>query len=118
MGQENDKTIGEDCKETEKREKAKILIEKTKQYRDLAKTAQEVGRYFEGSAIAWWRHGNEEMVDWSERKGDHLYNITEYYKEEAVKSSNQLYTIIGTSEIHLEARIKLEKRCNGGKTPF
>ena len=43
MDTKNDENIGEDCEEIVKREKAKFLIERTCQYKDLARKAREGG---------------------------------------------------------------------------
>ena len=39
-------------------------------HNDLAKTAKEVGSHLERNPMARWRIGDEDMVEWSERKGD------------------------------------------------
>ena len=56
--------------------------------------ARKVGEHFERSAVAWWCHGNGDVVEWSEWKGDYLYNAVELYEKEAIKSTDQLYELI------------------------
>ena len=55
--------------------------------------------------MTWWRHGDEEMVKWSERKGDQLYNMVELYEREAVKATHQLYELIRSSDVPSELPI-------------
>ena len=38
------------------------------------------------------------MVEWSGRKGDRLYNISEPYEGEVAKASSELHRIIGSSD--------------------
>ena len=35
----------------------------------------------------WWRVGDEDMVVWSERKGEHVFEMDKYYEKEAAKAS-------------------------------
>ena len=52
-----------------KEEKAEFLIERINQYNGSAGTSKEARRYVERCAMTWWRIGDEEMGEWSERKG-------------------------------------------------
>ena len=97
--------IWEDGGEIIKKEKARNLIERIKMYRELALTAREAGAYVGGSAVTWWRHGDEEMVEWSERKGDQLYSIVDFYEREAVKATDQLYELIRSLDVSLDLPI-------------
>ena len=74
-------------------------------YKELALTAREAEAYFGGSAVTWWRHGDEEMVESSERKGDQLYNLLELYERETVKATSQLYEPISSSDVLLNLPI-------------
>ena len=67
MKMENDDGIAEHGGEVIKKERMMNLLERTKMYKELASTAREAGLYFGGSAVPCWRHGDEEMVKWSER---------------------------------------------------
>ena len=49
-------------------------------YKELVLTAKEVGAYFGGSVVTWWRYGDEEMVEWGEKKGDQLFSLVELYE--------------------------------------
>ena len=46
-----------------KREKAKFLIERIYQYKDLATTAKEAEWYVGRSATTWMHNGDEEMME-------------------------------------------------------
>lgn len=43
--------------------------------------------------VTLWHVGHEDMVAWSERKGDHVIDMTECYKKEAAKASKELRRI-------------------------
>ena len=77
---------------------------------------KEPRRYFGRSAILWWCIGYKEMVEWSEWKRDHLYNMAERYEEEAAKASNELHKIIGPSDLmkYHWRRYKLEEHYGVG----
>ena len=38
------------------------------------------------------------MVEWSEKKEDHLYKKAKHYEKEAIKASSELHRIIGSSD--------------------
>ena len=40
--------------------------------------AREVGSYLGRSTVTWWRNGDKDMVEWNERKGDHMIQMAEY----------------------------------------
>ena len=65
----NDGGIGEDGGDDIKKEKTTNLCERITMYTELAYKAREARAYFGGSAVTWWRHGDEEILGWSERKG-------------------------------------------------
>ena len=74
-------------------------------YKELALTTREAKAYFGGSAVTWWRYWGEEMVEWSERQGNQLYNLVELYEREAVKATDQLYELISSSGVPLDLPI-------------
>ena len=84
-------------------------------YKELDVIAREAGGYFERSAMTWWHHGDEEMMEWSERKGDHLYSMVELYEREAVKATDQLYELISSSDVLLD--LSINWRCAVMLTP-
>ena len=86
MKEENSGRIGENCEVIVKRENPKLLIKGICQYNDLDITAKEARRHLKRSAITWWRIENYEMVEWSGRKGDRLYDMSERYKGEATNT--------------------------------
>ena len=36
-----------------------------------------------------WHNGDEDMVEWSERKGYHMFKMAEYYEKETAKASTE-----------------------------
>ena len=60
----------------------------------LVRTPREVGRHFGRSAVALGRGGDEDMVEWNERKGHQMYEMADFYEKEAAKTSNELHNII------------------------
>ena len=65
MENESDERMDE---ENVKGEKAETLIDRICQYKDLARTAKEAGRYVGRSATTWMCNGDEVMEKWSERR--------------------------------------------------
>lgn len=88
MRAENGERKDEICEKVVKMGKVELFIKRINQENDLARTAKESRRYFGKSAVAWWRIGDEEMVEWSKWKGDNLHNMAERYEEVAAKASN------------------------------
>ena len=54
---------------------------------------------------------------WIERKGDHVYNMDDYYEGEAAKASNHFCKSISSSEVSLETPINWRNLVKLG-TPF
>ena len=48
--------------------------------------------------MTWWCVGDEDMTEWSERKGDHIFDMAEYYEKEAAKALSELHRVIGFSD--------------------
>ena len=44
-------------------------------------------------------NGDEDIVEWNERKGDQMYELAEFCKMEAAKASNELYKIIDSLDL-------------------
>ena len=61
---------GENVEMDVKSRKAMRLIKIIKQCRELALTAQDVGEFLGGRAEVSWEHGEEDLREWSKRKGD------------------------------------------------
>lgn len=55
---------------------------------------REVGEHFGRSAVTWWCHGNDDMVERREQKGDFLYNMVVLRERETVKATDQLHKLI------------------------
>ena len=84
--------------ETRRKEKARVLIDRINQHNDLARPAKEVGNHLGRDAVTWWCVGDEDMMEWSERKGDHIFDVAEYYGKEAAKGLSKLHRVIGFSD--------------------
>ena len=74
----------------------KLLLERINQYDDFARTAKEVGNHLGKNAMMWWRIWDEDIVEWSERKGDHIFDMDECYQKEAAKASKEIHMIINS----------------------
>ena len=48
------------------------------------------------SAVTSWRNGDDYMVEWNTIKGDHFFDMAEFYETETTKDSNELHKIIGS----------------------
>ena len=46
--------------------------------------------------MTWWRIGDEDIVECIERKGDHVFDMAEYFEKEVTKASRELHKIIGS----------------------
>ena len=56
-----------------KSKKAMQFIKLIKQYKELAPTARDAGKFFEKRAVTMRERGEQDLSEWSERKGDVLY---------------------------------------------
>ena len=45
-----------------------------------------------------WEHGEEDLVEWKERKGDGLYQMVELFEEEVIKLKRRLQELFETSD--------------------
>ena len=52
-----------------------------------------------------WEDGEEDLVEWNERKGDVLYQMVEFYEEGVVKLKHRLQELIETSDTPLTVNI-------------
>ena len=48
--------------------------------------------------MTWWRIGDEDIVEWSERKGSQIFDMAKYYGKEVAKASRELHTIIDSPD--------------------
>ena len=91
------------------------FLEGINQYNDLVRTVKEVGNHLGRNAVTRLRVGDENMIEWHERKGDHVFEMAEYYEKEAAKASRELYRIIGSSDPMMYSRRRVQKEgalCN------
>lgn len=86
------------CEEVTRKERPEFLIETINRCNNSARMAKEVGGHLARSPLTSWRNGDEDMVEWNERKGDRMYEMAEYYEKEAAKASRKLHTIIVSSD--------------------
>ena len=52
-----------------------------KQCQELALIAYDTGEFLRRRAKVTWEHGQEDLSEWSERKGDDLYQLANYYEK-------------------------------------
>ena len=88
--------------------KAIQIIELMKQYRELALTARDAGKFLGRRAEISWETGNENLVEWSERKGDGMHPMVELYEEGVIKLKRRLHRLIQTSDGLLTLNVKWE----------
>ena len=81
-GEKNNGRKAEFCGEVMSRERAAFLIEKINQCNYLVRMAKGVGGHLARSSVVSWRRGDEDLVKWNERKGDQMYEITDFYEKE------------------------------------
>ena len=68
-----------------KSKKAMHSISLFKQYKELALTTRDAIKYLARRAEITLEHGEEELSGWSERKGDDLYQLINFYEKGAIK---------------------------------
>ena len=56
-----------------KSKKAMHFIKLIKNYKELAPTARDAGKFLARRAVTAWENGEEDLTEWSERKGEDLY---------------------------------------------
>ena len=103
--EESSGRIGKIYKEIGKKKKAKFLVERIFLYKEWVKKVKEAGEHLKKSAIVWWRIGIDEIVKWSERKEDHLF---ENYVREATKASHELHMNIGSLDSAMNRQRRLQ----------
>ena len=65
----NDERKSKFCEEITRKERVEFVIERINQYKDLVRTAKEIGSHLKRSAVTSWHNRVEDMVEWNERKG-------------------------------------------------
>ena len=81
-----------------KSKKAMHLINSIKQYKELASTARGAGKFLGRKAVTTLELGEEDLSEWSERKGDDLYQLANFYEKGVVKFKRLLLELIETSD--------------------
>ena len=63
-----------------KSKKAILLIKLIKQYKELALTARDAGKFLGRRAVTTWDNGEEDLSEWSERRESGLYQLVNLYE--------------------------------------
>ena len=79
-----------------------------KQCRELALTPQDAGEFLRRRVEINYENGEEDLVEWIERKGGELYQLVELHEEGLVKLKNRLHELIQTSDGLLALHINWE----------
>ena len=69
-----------------------------KQYKELAPTARDASKYLARTAVTTWENGEEDLSEWSERKGEDFYQLANYYEKRVLKLKRLLVELIETSD--------------------
>ena len=88
--------------------KAMQFIKLIKQYKELAPTARDAGRFLAKRAVTTWENGEEDLSERSEQRGDVLYQLANYYEKRVLKLKRLLVELIETSDEPLIVNINLE----------
>ena len=88
--------------------KAMRFINLIKQYQELALIACDAGEFLARRAKITWEHGEGALSQWSERKGDVLYQLAAYYEKRVLNLKRLLKELIETSDQSLTLLINLE----------
>ena len=91
-----------------KSKKVMHFISLIKECKDLASTAGDASKFLRRSVTTAWDHGEEELSEWSERKGDDLYQLANFYEKGAFKFKRFLLKLIETSDQPLILHINWE----------
>ena len=81
-----------------KSKKAMHFIELIKQYKELALTARDAGKFLGRRAVTMWENGEEDLSERSEHRGDGLYQLVDFYERGVIKSKRLLVELIETSD--------------------
>ena len=81
-----------------KSKKAIHLINSIGQCKELISTARDTNKFFGRRVVTVWDLGEEELSELSERKGDDLYQLANFYEKGVVKFKRLLLELIETSD--------------------
>ena len=68
-----------------KSKKAMHFIELIKQYKELALTARDAGKFLGIRPVTMWENDEEDLSEWIERRGDGLYQLVNSYERGVIK---------------------------------
>ena len=85
--------------------KAMHFIELIKQYKELALTARDAGKFLGRRAVTMWENGEEDLSERSEQRGDRLYQLVNFYERGVIKLKRLLIELIETSDEPLTVNI-------------
>ena len=88
-----------------KSKKAMHFIKLIKQYKELALTARDSGKFLGRRAVTMWENGEEDLSEWSERRGDGLYQLVNSYERGVIKWKRLLIELIETLDEPLPVHI-------------
>ena len=80
-----------------KSKKAMHFIKFIKQYKELPLTARDVGKFLGRRTVTMWENGEEYLSEWSERRGDGLHQLVDFYERGVIKLKRLLVELIETS---------------------
>ena len=81
-----------------KQKKTMHFIKLIKQYKELALTARDARKFLGRRAVTMWENGEEDLSEWSERRGDGLYQLVDFYERGVIKLKRLLVELIETSD--------------------
>ena len=88
-----------------KSKKPMQFIELIKQYKELTLTARDAGKFLGRRAVVLWENGEEDLSEWSERRGDGLYQLVNFYERGVIKLKRLLVELIETLDEPLTMNI-------------
>ena len=91
-----------------KSKRAMQFIKLIKQYKELAPTARDAGRFLARRAVTTWENREEDLSERSEQRGDVLYQLANYYEKRVLKLKRLLVELIETSDEPLIVNINSE----------
>ena len=85
--------------------KAMHFIKLIKQYKELAFTARDAGKFLGRRTVTMWENGEEDLSERSEQRGDRLYQLVNFYERGVIKLKRLLIELIETSDEPLTVNI-------------
>ena len=74
------------------------FIKLIKQYKELALTTRDAGKFLGRRAVTMWENGEEDLSERSEQRGDSLYQLVNFYERGVIKLKRLLMELIETSD--------------------